>query len=101
MQPVWCHLYLSTIDVIVGVNDSRICSVFFGGGRIKSISEDPAAHRALDSELFDKIQVSGSALGKNNKKQCMSRCDFYTLISVDPAFRIPGDLRPGHQEVKG
>ena len=38
-------------DVIVGFNDSRICSDFFGMGRIKSMSEDPAADRALDSEL--------------------------------------------------
>ena len=37
--------------VIVGLNDSRICADFFGGCRIKSMSEDPAAHRALDSEL--------------------------------------------------
>ena len=33
--------------VIVGLNDSRICADFFWGCRIKSMSEDPAAHRAL------------------------------------------------------
>ena len=31
----------------------------------------------------------------------MSRCDFYTLISVDPACRIPGDLRPARARVPG
>ena len=42
-----------------------------------------------------KIQVSGSTLGKTIKSNACRVVIFgYTLISVDPAFRLPGDLRP-------
>ena len=50
MQPVWCHLYLSTMLLLASMIPEFV-QFFFGGGRIKSISEDPAADRALDSEL--------------------------------------------------
>ena len=49
MQPVWCHLYLSTM-LFLALMIPEFVQIFLGG-RIKSMSEDPAAHRALDSEL--------------------------------------------------
>ena len=74
---------------------------FFWGGQDKKHVGRSSSRSSTQN--FDKIIQNPSFWlrpGENNKKQCMSRCDFYTLISVDPACRIPGDLRPRHQEVK-
>ena len=75
--------------------------IFLGGQDKKHVGRSSSRSSTRN---FDKIIQNPSFWlhpGENNKKQCMSRCDFYTLISVDPACRIPGDLRPRHQEVKG
>ena len=68
---------------------------FFLGGQDKKHFGRSSSRSSTRN--FDKIIQNPSFWlrpGENNKKQCMSRCDFYTLISVDPACRIPGDLRP-------
>ena len=68
---------------------------FFLGGQDKKHFGRSSSRSSTRN--FDKIIQNPSFWlhpGENNKKPCMSRCDFYTLISVDPACRIPGDLRP-------
>ena len=72
--------------------------IFFWGGQDKkhfgrSSSTSSTRLRTLTKSY--KIQVSGSALGKTIKNNACPVVIFgYTLISVDPACRIPGDLRP-------
>ena len=100
MQPVWCHLYLSTMLLLASMIPEFV-QKFLGGAGSKAFRKIQQ-HIEHSTQNFEKIQVSGSALGKTIKNNtCPVVILGYTLISVDPAFRIPGDLRPARVEVMG